>query len=85
MKCGKLTDDDLEELAAIVPRYVEAVIAEEAGDEIVYVEEDLSVNPFRVYRRQDEPCPRCETPIDKKDVGGRSTYFCPGCQGEVET
>lgn len=83
VQCADLTDDDFGDLASAVPRYLEAVIAEEAGDEVVYVEEDLSVNPFRVYRRRDEPCPRCETPIDKKDVGGRSTYFCPTCQGEV--
>ncbi|MFB9863471.1 DNA-formamidopyrimidine glycosylase [Rufibacter immobilis] len=25
-------------------------------------------------------CPRCQTPIQKKYVGGRATYFCPTCQ-----
>ncbi|GGK87639.1 DNA-formamidopyrimidine glycosylase [Rufibacter glacialis] len=25
-------------------------------------------------------CPRCQTRIQKKYVGGRATYFCPGCQ-----
>lgn len=84
IKCGDLDGRNLNELADTVPRYVDEVIAAEADDEIVYIEEDLSVNPFRVYRREGEACPRCEAPIAKKDVGGRSTYFCPHCQGEVE-
>jgi len=35
---------------------------------------------FKVYGRGGEPCPRCGTPIEKTRVGGRGTWFCPGCQ-----
>ena len=35
---------------------------------------------FRVYGRAGEPCARCGTPIDKIRVGGRGTWYCPGCQ-----
>jgi formamidopyrimidine-DNA glycosylase len=35
---------------------------------------------FRVYGRAGEPCGRCGTPIDKIRVGGRGTWYCPGCQ-----
>jgi formamidopyrimidine-DNA glycosylase len=35
---------------------------------------------FLVHRREGEPCPRCETPIRRIVVSGRSTYFCPNCQ-----
>jgi formamidopyrimidine-DNA glycosylase len=35
---------------------------------------------FRVYGRTGEPCLRCETPIDKITLAGRSTHFCPKCQ-----
>ncbi|MEK6251000.1 MAG: bifunctional DNA-formamidopyrimidine glycosylase/DNA-(apurinic or apyrimidinic site) lyase [Actinomycetota bacterium] len=35
---------------------------------------------FLVHRREGEPCPRCETPIRRIVVSGRSTYFCPDCQ-----
>lgn len=35
---------------------------------------------FRVHRRQGDPCPRCGRPVEKIRVGGRGTYFCPGCQ-----
>lgn len=37
-------------------------------------------NPFRVYGRKGEPCPRCGTTLDRVELGGRTTTFCPGCQ-----
>jgi len=39
-------------------------------------------NPFRVYDREREPCPRrgCRGTIRRITQGGRSTYFCPVCQ-----
>jgi len=35
---------------------------------------------FRVYRRAAEKCRSCGTDIIKTVLGGRATYFCPGCQ-----
>jgi len=75
-----LTDDDVRALADLVPRYIESVIAAQAGEEITYLEEDLEANPFRVYRRNGEPCPECGATIERKEVGGRGTYHCPDCQ-----
>ena len=39
-------------------------------------------NPFRVYDREGEPCPRrgCHGTIRRITQGGRSTYYCPVCQ-----
>ena len=34
----------------------------------------------RVFRRTDEPCLVCGTPIRRAKVAGRSTHFCPKCQ-----
>lgn len=33
-----------------------------------------------VYGREGEPCPRCGARIGRMRLGGRSTYFCAGCQ-----
>ncbi|MCX7981830.1 MAG: DNA-formamidopyrimidine glycosylase [Syntrophales bacterium] len=33
-----------------------------------------------VYARESKPCPRCGTPVVRKKIGGRGTYFCPTCQ-----
>jgi formamidopyrimidine-DNA glycosylase len=35
---------------------------------------------FRVYGREDEPCERCGTPIEKIRIAGRGTWYCPSCQ-----
>lgn len=34
----------------------------------------------RVFRRQNLPCPRCDTIIEKSRVAGRGTHTCPKCQ-----
>lgn len=35
---------------------------------------------MRVHRKEGEPCPRCGTKIQRIEVEGRGTYFCPRCQ-----
>ena len=35
---------------------------------------------FNAYDRRGQPCPRCDTPIEKITVGQRGTHFCPFCQ-----
>ena len=37
---------------------------------------------LRVFRRQGEPCPRCDTIIERLVVGQRSTHICPSCQAQ---
>jgi formamidopyrimidine-DNA glycosylase len=39
-----------------------------------------SQNHFNVYGREDEPCARCGTPIQKTWLAQRGTHFCPRCQ-----
>jgi formamidopyrimidine-DNA glycosylase len=48
--------------------------------EIEYVEEPGARNPFRVYGREGEPCPRCGEPFLRIVQAARSTYFCARCQ-----
>lgn len=36
--------------------------------------------PVKVYDREGEECFVCARPIRRIPQGGRSTYFCPGCQ-----
>jgi formamidopyrimidine-DNA glycosylase len=37
---------------------------------------------FRVYGRTGEPCRRCRTAIVETRLAGRSSHYCPKCQGE---
>lgn len=33
-----------------------------------------------VYGRWGQPCPDCQTPIERSRLGGRSSHYCPRCQ-----
>ena len=35
---------------------------------------------LQVYGRERQPCHACKTPITRKVMAGRSTFFCPKCQ-----
>jgi formamidopyrimidine-DNA glycosylase len=35
---------------------------------------------LQVFRRTHQPCPRCQTMIERILVGQRSTHICPNCQ-----
>jgi formamidopyrimidine-DNA glycosylase len=37
-----------------------------------------------VFRREGQPCPRCDTTIIKTKVAGRGTHLCPRCQRLVK-
>ncbi|MEN9799287.1 MAG: bifunctional DNA-formamidopyrimidine glycosylase/DNA-(apurinic or apyrimidinic site) lyase [Pseudomonadota bacterium] len=50
------------------------------GDEISYVEEPGAPNPFLVYGRKGERCRKCGSPFASFVQGGRTTWYCPGCQ-----
>jgi formamidopyrimidine-DNA glycosylase len=55
-------------------------IARQEGPEITYVEEGGD-NPFLVYGREGERCPRCrKAKIERVVQAQRSTFFCPRCQ-----
>lgn len=44
-------------------------------------EEGAFQNEFSVYGREKEECLICHTPVKQKVMAGRSTYWCPKCQG----
>ncbi|HEY3287065.1 MAG TPA: DNA-formamidopyrimidine glycosylase family protein [Gemmatimonadaceae bacterium] len=41
--------------------------------------------PFKVYDREGHPCPRCAAVVQRITQAGRSTYWCPACQGRRRT
>lgn len=79
-----LADGEWDALATAIPDAIDAVIAVEeprhdAHGSIVYVNQGGD-NPFAVYGREHEPCPRCGHPIARRVQSGRGTWWCPGCQ-----
>lgn len=69
-------------LARAVLATLKATLAAQAADpdRIVYVEDAGAPNPFAVYGRAGEPCPRCGASLVRVVLGGRGTTFCPACQ-----
>ncbi|HEY4186469.1 MAG TPA: DNA-formamidopyrimidine glycosylase family protein [Polyangia bacterium] len=63
-------------------QYTLRAFAEAGADQdVAYVEETGTRNPFKVYDRAGVRCPRChEGTITRVVQAGRSTYFCPVCQ-----
>ena len=39
---------------------------------------------LQVYGREDQPCYECNDTIERIKQAGRSTFFCPSCQGDEE-
>ncbi len=42
--------------------------------------EGAFVRKLQVYGRTGKPCVKCQEPIKKIIIGGRSTFYCPKCQ-----
>jgi formamidopyrimidine-DNA glycosylase len=80
ISCNRLTDAQVAAIVAALPAHLEHYVKDAASeDEIAYLNQG-GPNPFRVYDRAGEPCPRCGAPIASDRHAGRSTYFCPSCQ-----
>jgi formamidopyrimidine-DNA glycosylase len=82
-----LTTRELTRLAEKVPVLLKAAIGNggtSLGDSNSYRDargvEGKNVGFLHVYGRKGKPCSRCGTIIKAVKAGGRSTYFCPGCQ-----
>jgi formamidopyrimidine-DNA glycosylase len=78
-RANRLGRADVEAIARGVLESVRETIAREEAPEIRYVEEG-GENPFAIYAREGEPCPRDRARLERLVQGGRSTVFCPRCQ-----
>jgi formamidopyrimidine-DNA glycosylase len=81
---GELDSDETRAVHRGIRRALEAGIARQGATLRDYRTPDGAAgamqDEFKVYGRGGEPCSRCGTPIEKTRVGGRGTWFCPGCQ-----
>ena len=76
-----LSTAEIRALARAIGASLRRGIEMQDGPEIAYVEEPGAPNPFRVYARDGERCPRCrEAEIRRIVQAQRSTFFCPRCQ-----
>lgn len=84
-----ISDRELERIAEIARRYMQANVAEGKGGGIVTYERERGTTGATdsgarlwVYRRQGQECRRCGAIIEmrRQGTGARSTYWCPSCQ-----
>lgn len=76
-----LAGREVKALARAVLASFRMTLEAEDGPEITYVEEPGAANPFLVYAREGERCPRCRRATLRRIVQAqRSTFFCPACQ-----
>lgn len=81
---NSLTDEEIRRLQEAIPAVLEKAIRYRGTTFSDY--RDPQGNPgefqglLQVYQRAGEPCYRCGTPIQRIELGGRGTYFCPRCQ-----
>lgn len=72
---------EVKRLAGSILASLRDTIVREEGPEPRYVEEPGSANPFLVYAREGEQCPRCRCePVGRVVQAQRSTFFCRRCQ-----
>jgi formamidopyrimidine-DNA glycosylase len=77
-----LSDADVSRLRdAIVAALTSAVAQYDRGRAEGWPEPPLGLEAWTISRQPGAPCPRCGSPISGIRVRGRSTYFCPQCQG----
>lgn len=86
MPAGAMTPARTEALAAAIKAVLQSAIAaggstlrdhRQANGELGYFQ-----HRFSVYDREGMACPRCakKPPVMRITQGGRSTFYCPGCQ-----
>ncbi|MDB4964330.1 MAG: Formamidopyrimidine-DNA glycosylase [Myxococcales bacterium] len=80
---SSLSPAEVRALARGLEGSIRDTLAREDSPEITYVEEAGADNPFDVYGKEGQPCPRCKTTLRRIVQGGRSTVYCPRCQPRV--
>lgn len=82
---NSLTEEEWTRLALIIPERLHYFIEKNAITPQDYLEgrgKDYRNTPFlQVYGHASDPCPVCGQTLVRIVVGGRSSVYCPGCQG----
>jgi formamidopyrimidine-DNA glycosylase len=81
---NQLTSTQIAALTRSIKKILRRAIKHRGSSIRDYVDADGARGAFqnrhRVYARENKPCPRCRTPIQRIIVTARSTHFCPQCQ-----
>ncbi len=79
-----LTDKNYRDLFRSVQEILELSLEKGGSTDRNYVDAEGKRGSYldfaRVFRREGQLCPRCQTEIVKTRVAGRGTHYCPRCQ-----
>ena len=78
-RAAQLQPPDWAALQAGLGAWISTTLAAEDQPEIHWVTQG-GPNPFAVYGRKGEPCPRGCGPLETLSQAGRTTTWCPACQ-----
>lgn len=86
-KASSLSFPELERLAFEIPNALHYYIDKNEISETDYLHgkgKDYRNTPYlNVYGHGGDPCPICSQTLKKIVIGGRSSVYCPNCQGEI--
>ena len=81
---NRLSDDQVRRLTRAIKTTLRRAIRHGGSSIRDYIHVNGGSGRFQdlhnVYARENRPCPRCRTPIQRLVLSGRSTHFCPICQ-----
>jgi formamidopyrimidine-DNA glycosylase len=83
-KANSLTDKEVKKLLESIEKVLKKGIEKGGASERSYVTPDGSEGSYQdvslIYGKEGKPCVFCGTKIEKIQLGGRGTYYCPKCQ-----
>lgn len=80
-RCDRLIPEEWSRLATAIRVQLHAAVRDLGDeDEVTYVSEGADGGRFAVYGQTQRPCPRCGGSVAHEVRGGRTTWWCPGCQ-----
>jgi formamidopyrimidine-DNA glycosylase len=80
---ASLSDEELHNLYAGVHSGLEPALAKRGAFyemDLFGSKGDFQMDDILVGYRENQPCPKCGTPIQKIKTGGTSSFICPSCQ-----
>ncbi|MDG2303073.1 MAG: bifunctional DNA-formamidopyrimidine glycosylase/DNA-(apurinic or apyrimidinic site) lyase [Candidatus Binatia bacterium] len=81
---GRVTRAEIERLAEAVPAVLARAIESGGSSLLDYRDgegrQGAFQRSFHVYGREGEPCHACGALVRSRVLGGRGSFYCPGCQ-----
>lgn len=79
-----LTDEEIQKIFKNIKKILKLAIKHHGSSVEYYLDACGKKGSYtqyhKVYQKDEEPCSRCKTKIQRIKINGRSAHFCPACQ-----